>query len=197
METTLTTYTTAQVHRRLDIPKPTIRNWTAEYAAYLSNRAQPDGGKTRLFTRDDLVVLNTVRYLTRVEGLNNNDLVRQALEDGRRVTELPEARTPEEDAALGTVDLVPLDRLERVLDQLSSVQDDLQRVEQDNRVLVRERDHALIALDAAQQQLADLREERGRLRGALAGLGAASIGLTLLNVVAILSLLLTASGPGA
>src|SRR5687767_10514471 len=91
------TYSTAQVHYRLRVPKPTIRNWSAEYAEFLSERARPDDGKTRLFTYDDLIILNTVRYLTRVEGLNSNEQIRQMLTAGRRMTELPRMKSPEEE----------------------------------------------------------------------------------------------------
>ncbi|MGF1506490.1 MAG: MerR family transcriptional regulator, partial [Anaerolineae bacterium] len=60
------TYTTAQIHHRLGVPKPTLRYWSAEYAAYLSERDQPADGRTRRFSPTDLNVLNTLRQLSRV-----------------------------------------------------------------------------------------------------------------------------------
>jgi DNA-binding transcriptional MerR regulator len=105
------TYTTAQVHLRLGVPKPTLRNWSGEYAAFLSDRARPNGGSSRRFTADDLVVLNTVRHLTRVEGLADNDRVRELLREGFRVAELPQAPPDEVSEARKAVRLVPVDRL--------------------------------------------------------------------------------------
>ena len=193
-DSTQLTYTTAQVHHRLGIPKPTIRNWSAEYAEFLSERAQPDSGKTRVFIYDDLVILNTVRHLTRVEGLNNNDLVRQALREGRRETGIPEVRTPEEAEALASVQLVPVAELERALDQVSSTQDEVDRLGQESVRVEEERDQALIALDDANQQIATLREERGRIRGMMLGVGGASIGIVLLAIASVTGLLSLVTG---
>jgi DNA-binding transcriptional MerR regulator len=174
------TYTTAQIHRRLGIPKPTIRNWSAEYASYLSRRAQPNDGKTRLFTHDDLVVLNTVRYLTREEGLNDNDQVRAILSSGHRVTDFPDTPSEEQAEALKSVRLVPVDRLERALEQLRFAQSQVERLEAEAADIGFERDRALIALDEANRQVSGLREQHGRVRGILLGLGAASLGLLLI-----------------
>ena len=65
------TYTTAQVHLRLGVPKPTLRNWSGEYAAFLSDRARPNGGSSRRFTPDDLVVLS---YRLPLQDLSRRDL---------------------------------------------------------------------------------------------------------------------------
>jgi DNA-binding transcriptional MerR regulator len=174
------TYTTAQVHHRLGVPKPTIRNWSAEYASYLSKRAQPNDGKTRLFTHDDLVVLNTVRYLTREEGLNDNDQVRAILSSGHRVTDFPDLPGEEQAEALKSVRLVPVDRLERALEQLRFAQGEVERLGSESASIGLERDQALIALDEATRQVSGLREQHGRVRGILVGLGAASLGLLLI-----------------
>ncbi len=178
-------YTTAQVHHRLGVPKPTIRNWSAEYAPFLSERARPDDGKTRLFTYDDLILLNTVRYLTRVEGLNNNDHIRQILASGRRVADLPRQRSTEEEEALEAVELVPVAQLERALDKVRLAEAEVDRVSREAKEVADERDEALLALDDANRRMAALREKQGRLHGILVGVSAAGIGLALLILAAI------------
>jgi DNA-binding transcriptional MerR regulator len=183
------TYTTAQVHLRLGVPKPTIRNWSAEYAEFLSERAQSDSGKTRLFTYDDLIILNTVRHLTRVEGLNSNDLVRAALAAGQRVTELPQPRSEEEIEALSTVQLVTADRLERVLDSLNVMEGEVERLGQEVQRVEVERDQALIALDGVNTRMTRLREVHGQIRGILFGVSMAGIALLFITVAALTALI--------
>lgn len=179
------TYSTAQVHYRLRVPKPTIRNWSAEYAEFLSERARPDDGKTRLFTYDDLIILNTVRYLTRVEGLNNNEQIRQMLTAGRRMTELPRMKSPEEEEALEAVQLVPVAELERALDRITAMQSEISRLSCESAANSSERDQALLALDDANQQIGTLREVNGRLRGLLLGSLIAGIGFAVLLIALI------------
>jgi DNA-binding transcriptional MerR regulator len=180
------TYTTAQVYHRLDIPKPTIRNWSAEYAQFLSDRARPDDGKTRVFTHDDLVVLNTVRHFTRVEGLNSNEHIREILASGQRIAELPARRTPEEEQALESIQLVPAAQVERALDQVAMLQSHVEQTSRSAREIETERDQALIALDEANREITSLREIQGRIRGILVGVSAAGIGLGLLILAAII-----------
>lgn len=180
------TYTTAQVSHRLGIPKPTVRNWSAEYAQFLSDRARPDDGKTRMFTHEDLVVLNTVRHLTRVEGLNNNGHIREMLASGQRIVEFPAKRTPEEEQALGTVQLVPAAQVERALDQAAMMKVQVERADQIAWEIEQERDQALVALDDANQEISHLREVQGRIRGMLVGVSAAGLGLGLLILAAII-----------
>jgi DNA-binding transcriptional MerR regulator len=180
------TYTTAQVYHRLGVPKPTIRNWSAEYAQFLSERARPDDGKTRLFTYDDLVVLNTVRHFTRVEGLNSNGHIRKILASGQRVSELPSVRTPEEEQVLEGIQLVPIAQLERALDRVTAMEAQAGQTSQAVREIETERDQALIALDEANQAITSLRESQGHLHGILVGVSTAGIGLGLLILTAII-----------
>jgi DNA-binding transcriptional MerR regulator len=176
------TYTTAQIHRRLDVPKPTIRNWSAEYAAYLSERAQPADGRTRRFTYADLIVLNTVRRLSRVEGLNSNDLIRERLAEGYRDDDLPDVPTEEEANALKDVQLVPGDRLARALDRIDVLEEEAEQA-------ISEREQALSALGDAQQQIAVMREQTGQLRGLLMGVSMGGVGLLLIALASTAGLL--------
>src|SRR5262249_31616316 len=142
-------YTTAQLHQRLGVPKPTIRNWSSEYAQFLSERARPGEGKTRLFTYDDLIVLNTVRYYARVEGGNNNDRIRQVLASGQRITELPKCRTREEERVLDQIQLVPAIQLERAIDRVTSLKKETEKVMLEATENARQRDRARLALQSA------------------------------------------------
>ena len=188
------TYTTAQVHHRLGIPKPTIRNWSAEYAAFLSDRAQPDHGRARLFTHSDLIILNTVRHLTRSEGLSSNDLVRAQLAGGLRIEDLPDLPTAEERAALRSVSLIPADRLQRALDQAAALQAELARLRTLAAELTAERDQALIALDGLARQLSTARARHGLLRGILYAVSMTSLSLLFVTLAALATLILTLAG---
>jgi DNA-binding transcriptional MerR regulator len=181
-------YTTAQVHHRLGVPKPTIRNWSAEYADFLSERARPAEGKTRSFSYEDLVVLNTIRHLTRVEGLNSNQQVRALLVSGQRERDFPSVLSEEEQEALKDIHLVPLDQLERALDQAAVLQKETVRLEEALAETGRERDRALIALDEANRQAAALREARGQLQGMLTGMGLTGAGLLIMIMVVLMTL---------
>jgi len=174
------TYTTAQIHVRLGVPKPTIRNWSADYASFLSERAHPGDSKIRQFTEDDLLVLNTVRHFTRVEGLTSSEQIRRILENGQRVTDLPARRTVDEEQALASVDLAPVAEIKRAMDKVGTMQTEVARLSKETRQIMTERDQALIALDEANQQIMTLRESHGHLRGVLAGVSTAGVGLALL-----------------
>jgi len=168
------TYTTAQIHHRLGVPKPTIRNWTAAYADFLSNAAQPDEGRRRLFTHTDLIVLNTIRYLTRVEGLTSREHVHDKLDSGYRVTHLPDTlpkRKPTFD-----------DHIDVLTDTLTRIDERLIGTEQ-------ERDHALIALNRANRHNRMLRAMRIRLRGMLTGISMSAVGLLLMLIAAAMLIL--------
>lgn len=179
-------YSTAQVHHRLGVPKPTIRNWSAEYAQFLSDRARPDEGKTRLFTYDDLIVLNTVRYYARIEGVNNNDRIRQVLASGLRITELPKRRTREEERALDQVQLVPASQLEQAIAQAASLKREAEKKMLEATENARERDRARIALQSANNTITNLTINRQQSNGILVGLGLTGIGLGMLLIIMML-----------
>jgi DNA-binding transcriptional MerR regulator len=53
--------TIAEVARVLDVPKPTVRNWTREFSQALSDYAKPDRGNVRRYTPDDVRALAYIR----------------------------------------------------------------------------------------------------------------------------------------
>jgi len=73
----------AQVARYANASGTTIRNWTAEYADYLSAHANPPKGTERRFTPEDIDVLLTVAVMR--EQLQHHDAIRRALNDGTRL----------------------------------------------------------------------------------------------------------------
>ena len=183
-------YTTAQVHHRLDIPKPTIRNWSGEYAAFLSERTQPNEGNTRQFTYDDLIVLNSVRHLTRTQGINDNNRVREILAEGFRLAEFPEAQPEGASEVLKDVHLVPVERLERALDRISAAEDGAARIEEQLNNTEAERDQALIVIGDLNTKMTKLREIHGQLRGLLYASVMAGLALFFVTVASLIALIL-------
>lgn len=183
------TYTSSQVHYRLRVPKPTIRHWSAAYAEFLSERARPDNGKTRVFTYDDLIVLNTVRHLTRSEGLNSIEQIQEVLLTGQRINEFPPMKTVEEKQALEAVHLVPVAELERERERANMFEKETERLTREAASCGNERDQALLALDEANQQISALREVNGRQRGLLMGVTIAGIAFAGLLLIAIAAML--------
>ncbi len=51
-----TYYSTKHVTDHFKISPETVRNWSKEFAAYLSDTAKPDSGQSRRFTPDDMEV---------------------------------------------------------------------------------------------------------------------------------------------
>jgi hypothetical protein len=97
-------------------------------------------------TQDDLVVLNTVRHFTRVEGLKNNGHIRELLASSRRITKFPSRRMPEEERALEGIQLVPAAQVERALDQVAMMKTQVEQAGRSARKIEQERGQALIAL---------------------------------------------------
>jgi hypothetical protein len=123
-----------------------------------------------------------VRHLSRVEGLNSNDLIRQRLAEGYRNDTLPDVPTEEEADALKDIQLVPGDRLARALDRIDVLEEEAEQA-------ITEREQALSALGDAHQQIAVMRETTGQLRGLLIGAGLGGMGLLLIALASTAGLL--------
>jgi DNA-binding transcriptional MerR regulator len=79
-------YTTAHVAQLFTVTHQTVKNWSKEFAAYLSPTATPQEGKKRMFTLDDVRVFALVHdYGKRGFGYDDAHL---ALRSGQR-GELP------------------------------------------------------------------------------------------------------------
>ncbi len=56
-------YTTNDVKTIFNVAPETVRNWAREFSHYLSATANPEVGRTRLFSDDDLKVLDLVNKM--------------------------------------------------------------------------------------------------------------------------------------
>ena len=53
-------YTTNDISVLFHVSQETIRNWTREFAGYFSVTANPEVGRTRIYTEDDLKVIDLI-----------------------------------------------------------------------------------------------------------------------------------------
>jgi DNA-binding transcriptional MerR regulator len=98
-----TMYTVAQVARHIGTSATTVRNWSADYADFLSLTANPEPGTARAYTEEDVRVLATVATL-RAQLANVED-IRAALDQGQRLEPMPPTEgdeTAENDTASTT-----------------------------------------------------------------------------------------------
>lgn len=153
----MATLKTGELAKRLDIHENTVRAWADEFREFMSPGAV---APKRKFTSEDGDILATVAAMRAeyapFEGIH------RALGNGRRET-LPPLPTPEEESARQSMQLVAMPEYTRVLDLLRSKEIELDRV-------LNERDAALRDKDAANAQIADLRQDIGELRGRLESL---------------------------
>ncbi len=83
--------------RLVGVSNTTIRNYSAEYAEFLSDHANPEQGKPRYFTQSDLAVFHTVTVL-RADG-TDTETIMQRLRNGERITpESAENQAPPSDS---------------------------------------------------------------------------------------------------
>jgi DNA-binding transcriptional MerR regulator len=75
-------YTTNDIKAIFSIAPETVRNWTREFARYLSVTANPESGRTRLFTEEDLKVFDLVNRMR--EDNKSYDDIHAALIAGER-----------------------------------------------------------------------------------------------------------------
>jgi len=97
-------YGSVQIGKHLDVSDGTIRNWSAEFAAYLAPGSQTNTpGEFRTFTPDDLIILETVATLRRQN--KSYDDIQKALANGERleVDAPPIDVKPNQEAALAIV----------------------------------------------------------------------------------------------
>jgi DNA-binding transcriptional MerR regulator len=172
------TYTVGQVVARLGgrLHENTIRNWGRDFGEFLSAQGQGGRGKMRLYTKDDLIVLNTVRAL-REEGHLDIDSIRRALRAERRVYRLPhvpseaERDIAEQERPVSRSRFLALASQAQALQlQVGHLQDELERVNRElaqrmNDYAELSADHRVTLAELGQRQaeIADLRVERERL----------------------------------
>ena len=76
-------FTPKQVADNLNLSSTTIRNYSRQWADYLSPSANPQAGQGRLYTEDDLAVMATIAALRDRQA--TADQVREALDAGQRL----------------------------------------------------------------------------------------------------------------
>ena len=75
------TYTTNDLRTIFKVAPETIRNWTREFARHLSVTANPEQGKTRLYTEEDIPILDLVNKMR--ENGNSYEEIHAALDAGQ------------------------------------------------------------------------------------------------------------------
>ena len=75
-------YTTQHLRTIFKVSHQTIKNWADEFASYLSPTANPEAGKKRLYTTEDVQVFALVKDY-RQRGYTYED-VHTALKTGQR-----------------------------------------------------------------------------------------------------------------
>lgn len=80
-------YSTRAIMAAFGIARETVRNWSREFAQYLSKEATPGKGKHRAFSENDMRVFALVAELKR-QGMSHED-IHATLQTGTR-GELPE-----------------------------------------------------------------------------------------------------------
>lgn len=152
-----------EISKRLSVHPNTIRNWSDEFASFLSGdtTAEAPGGRRR-YSEADVHILATIAQLKQ-QGLKNEQ-VHEALSAGRRAKEVPPAPTPQEEEVRQSVALVLRSEYDHALDRIKELHDERGR-------LIEERNAALMARDqdvtALNERIAGLQNELGRAQGQL------------------------------
>lgn len=75
-------YTTNDVKTVFSVAPETIRNWAREFERYLSVTANPEPGKTRIFTEEDMEVFDLINSMR--DDKKSYDEIHAALASGER-----------------------------------------------------------------------------------------------------------------
>ena len=89
-------YTVGQVAKAVGISDSAVRQWADEYAAHLSDGANPPKGETRKFDEEDIAVLQTVSVLR--EQLVGHEQIHERLDEGERLEPAPGERPAVDEA---------------------------------------------------------------------------------------------------
>jgi len=84
--------------RALDVPVPTLRRWTQEFAAGLSPEARASDGRPREFTPRDMRVLRRAKDILKTADMTY-ERARRTLAEEALMTEDPDGAAPERDDA--------------------------------------------------------------------------------------------------
>ena len=140
----------------------TLRSWVEEFKEFLGGSANPEAGRPRFFTEDDLRVLRTVRDL-RLNHLPYNE-IRARLAQGAHAVEQPPQLQDDESREMiavgeGTQALLP-EQFQAMLGPLARATDEWRTLAEQYRTRLEEREARVVALehriDGLQARLEDL-----------------------------------------
>jgi DNA-binding transcriptional MerR regulator len=150
-----------EVSKRIGVHGNTVRNWSSEYADFLSPTAVGTGsGSRRTFSEQDAIVLATIADL-RGKGFTREQVI-EALKAGRLKAVLPNLPTPEEEEARRDVALVPVAQLQRALDEVQRVREELEQVRAERDRAIERGDKVSTELNA---RINELERALGRAEG--------------------------------
>ena len=139
----------------------TLRSWVEEFKEFLGASANPEAGRPRFFTEDDLRVLRTVRDL-RLNHLPYNE-IRARLAQGAHAVERPAGLSSEEALELlGVKDssLVSADQLQALLGPMAHAAEEWRALAEQYKSRLEERESRVSTLeqriDGLQARLEDL-----------------------------------------
>jgi DNA-binding transcriptional MerR regulator len=137
----------------------TLRSWVEEFKEFLGTSANPEAGRPRFFTEDDLRVLRTVRDL-RINHLPYGE-IKARLANGTHAVEQP-AQAAEEAERHSTPQnaLVPSDQLQALLAPMARAADEWRGLAEQYRTRLEDREARVALLeqrvDGLQARLEDL-----------------------------------------
>lgn len=140
----------------------TLRSWVEEFKEFLGANANPEAGRPRFFTEDDLRVLRTVRDL-RLNHLPYSE-IRTRLAHGAHAVEGPsgpEADEPRDHVlASETTSLLSMEQLQAMLSPMARAADEWRQLAEQYRTRLEERETRVTVLeqriDGLQARLEDL-----------------------------------------
>lgn len=155
---------TGEIAERLGVSDNTIRNWSRDYANYLSDQGaglQP--GATREFTQDDVIVLATIAEY-RDSGLTHEQ-ISDLLDEGKRTALIPPPPPMNEDRVRENVELTTRERaeVEILTARLNMLQAQFAQALQERENAVKAEREALKRIDELHQELADAKASAARM----------------------------------
>ena len=136
----MNTFSTPEVAKRFSVSDQTVKNWAAEFGAYLSPTATPEAGKRRAFTEEDVAVFTVVHEM--VGRGRDTETAHAALRTGRRGAEQAITVTQNGDALIAVQQ--ERDRAQGAVIELRRMLDDLRT---DFRGQLDQRDQRIVALE--------------------------------------------------
>lgn len=155
---------TGEIAERLGVSDNTIRNWSREYANYLSEKgAGLRPGATRAFTQDDVIVLATIAEY-RDSGLTHEQ-ISDLLDEGKRTALIPPPPPMNEDRVRENVELTTRERaeVEILTARLNMLQAQFAQALQEREAAVQAERDALKRIDELHGELSEAKANAARM----------------------------------